>query len=80
LSHNIESESEKIRWLDCRKRNRAWRGFFQEAMATLDAGRKSYLTNMYRDSSTKEKIYTYVYHMHSDIFLFVDIMTGGQTE
>jgi EAL domain-containing protein (putative c-di-GMP-specific phosphodiesterase class I) len=78
LSHNLEVDSENIVWLDYRNKNWAWRVFFREAMAAIDVGRKSYLTNMYRDVSTKEKIYTYVYHICPDIYLFVDIMTGGK--
>jgi EAL domain-containing protein (putative c-di-GMP-specific phosphodiesterase class I) len=77
LSHNLEMDSEIIVWRDYRNKNWAWRVFFREAMAAIDVGRKSYLTNMYRDVSTKEKIYTYVYQIRSDIYLFVDIMTGG---
>jgi EAL domain-containing protein (putative c-di-GMP-specific phosphodiesterase class I) len=73
LSHNLEMDSGDITWLDYRKKNWAWRGFFQETMAALDAGRKSYLTNKYRDVSTKEKIYTYVYQIRFDIYLFIDL-------
>jgi hypothetical protein len=72
LSHNIEMDLEKIIKLDYRNKNWAWRGFFQETMSAMDAGKKSYLTNVYRDVSTREKIYTYVYHIRSDMYLFVD--------
>jgi EAL domain-containing protein (putative c-di-GMP-specific phosphodiesterase class I) len=73
FSHNLEVNSGDITWLDYRKKNWAWRGFFQEAMSAMDAGRKSYLTKMYRDVSTKEKIYTYVYQIRPDIYLFIDL-------
>jgi hypothetical protein len=66
-------DSKNTTWRDCRNKNWAWRGFFQDAMAAMDAGRKSYLTNMYRDVSTKEKIYTYAYQVHPDMYLFVDL-------
>jgi EAL domain-containing protein (putative c-di-GMP-specific phosphodiesterase class I) len=77
LSHNIEMNSAKTILLDYRNKNWAWRSFFQEAMSAIDAGKNSYLTNVYRDFSTKEKIYTYVYQTHSDMYLFIDCMTGG---
>jgi EAL domain-containing protein (putative c-di-GMP-specific phosphodiesterase class I) len=73
LSHNLEMDSDNIVWLDYRNKNWAWRVFFREAMAAIDGGRKSYLTNMYRDVSTKEKIHTYVYHIRSDMYLFLDL-------
>jgi EAL domain-containing protein (putative c-di-GMP-specific phosphodiesterase class I) len=78
LSYNIEVDSGKVVRSDCRSKNWAWRNFFQEAMGALGTGRKSYLTDVYRDVSTKEKIYTYVYQIHPDIYLFVDIMLGGK--
>jgi EAL domain-containing protein (putative c-di-GMP-specific phosphodiesterase class I) len=80
LSYNIEVDSGKIAWNDCRNKNWAWRSFFQEAMAALSTGKKSYLTDVYRDFSTKEEIYTYVYQIHTDIYLFIDIMLGGKTK
>jgi hypothetical protein len=80
LSHNIEVESGKIIWNDYRNKNWAWRGFFQESIIALDAGRKSYLTNIYRDVSTKEKIYTYVYQIRPDTYLFIDILMAFTKE
>jgi EAL domain-containing protein (putative c-di-GMP-specific phosphodiesterase class I) len=80
LSQNIEVDSGKIIWNDCRNKNWAWRNFFQEAMAALGTGRKSYLTDVYRDVSSKEEIYTYVYQIHHDIYLFIDIMLGGKVK
>jgi EAL domain-containing protein (putative c-di-GMP-specific phosphodiesterase class I) len=80
ISHNLEMDFENIIWLDYRNKNWAWRVFFREAMSAMDGGRKSYLTNMYRDVTTKEKINTYVYHIRSDMYMFVDIMTGGKTK
>jgi EAL domain-containing protein (putative c-di-GMP-specific phosphodiesterase class I) len=74
LSHNLEMDSENIIWLDYRNKNWACRVFFREAMSAIDGGRKSYLTNMYRDVSTKERIYTYVYHIRSDMYLFLDLL------
>jgi EAL domain-containing protein (putative c-di-GMP-specific phosphodiesterase class I) len=74
LSHNIEIDLGNIVWLDYRNKNWAWRGFFQEAMASLDAGMKSYLTNAYRDVTTKEEIYTYVCHLRDGMYLFIDIL------
>jgi EAL domain-containing protein (putative c-di-GMP-specific phosphodiesterase class I) len=74
LSHNIEVNEGSIVWLDYRNKNWAWRGFFQEAMALLDTGMKSYLTNAYRDVTTKEEMYTYVYKVLPDLYLFIDIL------
>jgi EAL domain-containing protein (putative c-di-GMP-specific phosphodiesterase class I) len=80
LSQNIETDSGNIIWLDYRNKNWSWRGFFQEAMAAMDEGRKSYLTNVYRDVSTKEKIYTYAYQIRYDMYLFIDILSGGKVK
>ncbi|MDR0290557.1 MAG: EAL domain-containing protein [Treponema sp.] len=74
LSHNLEVEPENIHWKDSRNKNWAWRSFFRDAMSAMDAGRKSYLTNVYRDVTTKEKIYTYIYKIQPDLYLFVDCL------
>jgi EAL domain-containing protein (putative c-di-GMP-specific phosphodiesterase class I) len=78
LSHNIEVDEGGIVWLDYRNKNWAWRGFFQEAMAMQDAGMKSYLTNAYRDVTTKEEMYTYVYKVSDSMYLFIDILKEGR--
>jgi EAL domain-containing protein (putative c-di-GMP-specific phosphodiesterase class I) len=80
LSHNIEVDTHGIVWLDYRNKNWAWRGFFQEAMVMLDAGMKSYLTNSYRDVTTKEEMYTYVYQVLPDMYLFIDIQKGEEND
>jgi EAL domain-containing protein (putative c-di-GMP-specific phosphodiesterase class I) len=80
LSQNIEINEGKIKLLDYRNKNWSWRGFFQEAMAAMNAGRKSYLTNGYRDVTTKEKIYTYAYQIRYNMYLFIDIMSGGKVK
>lgn len=75
LTYNIELDADNnIRWSDYRRRNWAWRSFFQEAMIMLDAGMKSYLSAAYRDVSTKEEIYTYAYAINTDLYLFIDIL------
>jgi EAL domain-containing protein (putative c-di-GMP-specific phosphodiesterase class I) len=74
ISYNIEMEDGKIALKDYRRRNWAWRGFFQEAMIMLDAGMKSHLTSAYRDVITKEEIYTYTYAINSELYLFIDII------
>jgi EAL domain-containing protein (putative c-di-GMP-specific phosphodiesterase class I) len=74
LSYNIELDSENIKWNDYRRRNWAWRGFFQEAMIMLDAGMKSHLSAVYRDATTKEEIYTYTYAINTDLYLLIDIL------
>jgi hypothetical protein len=73
LSYNIEMDSDGLKWNDYRHRNWAWRGYFQEATIMFDAGMKSHLTTTYRDATTKEKMYTYVYSINADLFLFIDI-------
>jgi EAL domain-containing protein (putative c-di-GMP-specific phosphodiesterase class I) len=80
VSHNIEVDTHSIVWRDYRNKNWAWRGFFQEAMAMLDAGMKSYLTNAYRDVTTKEEMYTYVYQVLPDMYLFIDILKGEEKD
>lgn len=74
LSYNIEMDSGKIIWTDYRHRNWAWRGYFQKAMIMFGSGIKSYLTDVYRDVITKEKIYTYIYLIDKDKYLFIDIL------
>ncbi|MCL2071727.1 MAG: EAL domain-containing protein [Oscillospiraceae bacterium] len=75
LSYNIElCPDGGVRLNDCQRRNWSWRGYFAEAMAMLDLGLKSYLTSVYRDFTTKEKIYTYIRPLNKDLYLFVDIL------
>jgi EAL domain-containing protein (putative c-di-GMP-specific phosphodiesterase class I) len=74
LSYNIEMDAGRIKFNDYRHRNWAWRGYFQEATIMFDAGMKSHLTAVYRDATTKEKIYTYIYSIDTDLYLFIDIL------
>jgi EAL domain-containing protein (putative c-di-GMP-specific phosphodiesterase class I) len=74
LSHNIEIEGKEIKLVDYRQRNWSWRRYFQEATLMFKAGMKSYLTTSYKDATTKEKIYTYIYHINSDLYLFIDTL------
>lgn len=73
LSSNIEVNTRSIDMRDLRGSNWGWRGFFQEAMAALNKGANSYMTNTYRDVSGKEKIQTFIYRIHADMYLFIDI-------
>lgn len=73
LSYNIEMGDDGVKWVDCRGRNWAWRDYFQEAMIMHGAGVKSHLTNISRDIDTKEKVYTYIYAINTDLFMFIDI-------
>jgi len=50
-----------------------WRGFFQKAMEVVISGRKSGLSTVYRDFTTKERIFTYFYALTTDIYLFADM-------
>jgi hypothetical protein len=72
LSSNVETEDGVIKFRNYRNVNWSWRGFFQDAMKALDTGRKSHMSESYRDVITKEKIYTYVYQIHPDMYLFLD--------
>jgi len=74
LSNNIEKQSDNIIvFHDFRNKNWAWRGYFHEIIKAFIRGRKSCLTNPYRDFTTKEKICTYCYAVNDDVFLLADI-------
>jgi EAL domain-containing protein (putative c-di-GMP-specific phosphodiesterase class I) len=73
LSNNIEMQSGDIVCRDYINKNWAWRGYFHEIIKAFIRGRKSCLTNPYRDFSTKEKICTYSYAISEDVFLLADI-------
>jgi len=73
ISDNIEKKSDNLVSIDYKSKNWAWRGYFHEIIKAFIRGRKSCLTNMYRDFSTKEKICTYSYAIKDDVFLLADI-------
>jgi EAL domain-containing protein (putative c-di-GMP-specific phosphodiesterase class I) len=73
LSNNIERQSGDLVCRDFKDKNWAWRGYFHEIIKAFIMGRKSCLTNPYRDFSTKEKICTYCYALKDDVFLLADI-------
>jgi len=74
LSNNIERQSGDIVCRDYKNKNWAWRGFFHETIKAFIRGRRSCLSNPYRDFSTKDKICTYCYAITDDIFLFADMV------
>jgi EAL domain-containing protein (putative c-di-GMP-specific phosphodiesterase class I) len=74
LSNNIEQEDDKIVCRDYKNKNWAWRGYFHETIKAFIRGRRSCLSNPYRDFTTKEKICTYCYAITEEIFLFVDMI------
>jgi len=78
LSNNIERESDNIVCRDYKNKIWAWRGFFHETMKAFIRGRKSCLSNPYRDFTTKEKICTYCYAITDDIFLFADMIKNSE--
>jgi len=78
LSNNIERESDNIICRDYKNKIWAWRGFFHETMKAFIRGRKSCLSNPYRDFTTKEKICTYCYAITDDIFLFADMLKNSE--
>ncbi len=73
LSDNIERNSEDIVCRDYKNKNWAWRGYFHESLTAFTMGRKSCVSNIYRDFTTKEQMFTYYYAVSDDVFLFVDI-------
>jgi len=73
LSDNIERNSEDIICCDYKNKNWAWRGYFHESLTAFAMGRKSCLSNTYRDFTTKEQMFTYYYAVNDDVFLFADI-------
>jgi EAL domain-containing protein (putative c-di-GMP-specific phosphodiesterase class I) len=75
ISYNFEWHSGDVISYDYRGKSWAWRGFFQEALETFIAGRKSYLSTIYRDFTTKKRIFTYFYALDEDVFFFADINT-----
>jgi hypothetical protein len=70
---NIERTHGEISLLDYRNKNWAWRGYFQKALAVYESGRKSCITDIYRDVTTKELIFTFSYLDFPGCFLFIDI-------
>ena len=73
VSSNIELGDGTIFLADFKNRNWAWRGYFTNAMRAISNSQTSYLTQEYRDVSTKEQIYTYVRKLSAENYLFVDI-------
>ncbi|MDR1858348.1 MAG: EAL domain-containing protein [Treponema sp.] len=73
ITYNFEWNSENVTLRDYRGKNWTWRGFFSEALEALIEGKKSCLSTVYRDFTTKKRIYTYFYALDSNIFLFADI-------
>jgi hypothetical protein len=78
ISDNIERHSGDIVCRDYKNKNWAWRGYFHETITAFAAGRKSCLSNAYRDFTTKEQMFTYCYAINDDIFLFADIIKNTE--
>jgi EAL domain-containing protein (putative c-di-GMP-specific phosphodiesterase class I) len=73
ISYNIEKTGEGIKFLDFLNKNWAWRGYFQKALAVYETGKKSCITDTYRDVTTKEFIVTFSHLHFLGGFLFIDI-------
>ena len=73
LSSNFEFSDNTMKITDFYNRNWAWRGYFVNALRAINDTQLSYLTQSYRDVSTKELICTYVRKVDNDTFLFIDI-------
>jgi EAL domain-containing protein (putative c-di-GMP-specific phosphodiesterase class I) len=80
LSNNIERHSDDIICRDYINKNWAWRGYFHETIAAFAMGRKSCLSNAYRDFTTKEQMFTYCYAINDDVFLFADIIKDTEKD
>jgi len=78
LSDNIERHSETFICRDYKNKNWAWRGYFHESLTAFAMGRKSCLSNIYRDFTTKEQMFTYYYAVSDDVFLFADIAKDNE--
>jgi len=78
ISNNIERQSGDIVCRDYKNKNWAWRGYFHEIIKAFARGRKSCLTNPYRDFTTKERICTYSYAIKEDVFLLADIIKDSE--
>jgi EAL domain-containing protein (putative c-di-GMP-specific phosphodiesterase class I) len=75
ISHNIERGPRGATLVrGYRQKSWAWRGYFRKALTAFETGNKSYLTVAYRDVTTKERIYTYIRALTSQVFLFIDIL------
>jgi hypothetical protein len=74
LSDNIERQSGDIICRNYKNKNWAWRGYYHETIAAFATGRKSFLSDIYRDFTTKEQMFTYCYAISDDAFLFADII------
>ncbi|MDR3122723.1 MAG: EAL domain-containing protein [Treponema sp.] len=73
ISYNVERRERGIKFLDYRGKNWAWRGYYQKALAVHESGRRSCITDLYRDMITKELIFTFSYLDFLDSLLFIDI-------
>ena len=74
ISSNIEKTGEIISLFNYKNKNWAWRGYFQDAMKAICSGQNSFLTEAYRDATSKEKIYTYITAADENTFIFIDIV------
>jgi EAL domain-containing protein (putative c-di-GMP-specific phosphodiesterase class I) len=74
ISHNIERTAQGVTLVPgYKQKSWAWRGYFRKALTAFETGNKSYLTVAYRDVTTKKRVFTYIYALTSQVFLFVDI-------
>jgi EAL domain-containing protein (putative c-di-GMP-specific phosphodiesterase class I) len=80
LSNNVERDFENVVCCDYKNKNWAWRGYFHEIIKAFARGRKSCLSNPYRDFTTKEQMCTYCYAINDNVFLFADIIKASAVE
>jgi EAL domain-containing protein (putative c-di-GMP-specific phosphodiesterase class I) len=73
LSRNIERNADGIIQSEYSRKNWLWRKHFCEALEYLALGGASYISNVYRDFSTKEQTSTYFRVIGGDMLLCVDI-------
>ena len=73
ISSNFELHGSTIELVDNYNKNWSWRNYFKNAIRYITDNNKSYITQSYRDITTKEEIYTYICSLDSTTFFFADI-------
>lgn len=72
ISCNFEKHAKGSNMLDYRDKNWIWSRYFQEAANAFAAGRKSYISDVYRDVTSKKELHTYVFFLNEKNFIFLD--------
>ncbi|MCX7715095.1 MAG: EAL domain-containing protein [Clostridia bacterium] len=73
ISSNVEIGTKTVSLVDYRNRNWSWRKYFTNALRVIANPQDSFLSEEYRDVTTKEKVSTYIRKISDDDFIFIDI-------